>query len=365
MRIRPSKLSLTCACPGSVRMQHENPTPFGESEYAKKGTATHWVAEQMLLGHSVLAGVVAPNGVVITAEMLATAEYYSNFVVSKSEGEKVRVEEKVHCSRAAAEGVHGTCDAWVYIPSKRLLRVMDLKSGYRRTVAKGNHQLIAYATGIMDDVLKVPDSDVDVELIIVQPNVPVSGAAVDVWAVRGSDLRPYANDIANSVGVALGENPPFRPGMHCGLCDARGRCDALRDAAMSASEYAYSARTDGGVEEIGRELIFAEQAKAVLDAHVDGLTAIMSASLRAGEKSTTHYIKNGNSRLEWREGYESIFRMGDLAGVELRRPPEPITPTQAIKKGVDKDVVALYASRRPTSKIERIDLTKVKELLKK
>ncbi len=213
----------------------------------------------------------------------------------------------------------------------------------------------------------MPDTDLHVELTIVQPNVPISGAAIDIWRVRGDELRPYANEIANGVGLALQPDPPLRPGEHCARCDARGACGALASAATAAMEYAYSEvqLPERGAEALGRELFFAERFEKVISAHRDGLQTRLEEALRRGEKSADYRISVATSRLEWTAGYDSVFRLGELAGIDLRKSPEPITPTQAIKKGIDKEIIEQYASRRTSAKLERIDHQQAMEIFAK
>ncbi len=129
MRIRPSKLSLTTACPGSVRMQLENPWVGPESEYARKGTATHWAAERTLRGEQVATGEVAPNGHIVAPDMLACAEYYAGVVRQQADVHEVHIESEVACTRVGPEGTKGTCDAWAWCPGDMTLRVCDMKSG--------------------------------------------------------------------------------------------------------------------------------------------------------------------------------------------------------------------------------------------
>jgi hypothetical protein len=55
----------------------------------------------------------------------------------------------------------------------------------------------------------------------------------------------------------------------------------------------------------------------------------------------------------WKDGeQDSVLVMGDMYGLDLRKTPAPITPTQAIKeamrKGVDTSVISIYSHRPRT-----------------
>ena len=52
----------------------------GDNGPAMEGTAAHWVFEEMLAGRDVVEGVVAPNGVTVTDEMIDGANIFCDVV---------------------------------------------------------------------------------------------------------------------------------------------------------------------------------------------------------------------------------------------------------------------------------------------
>jgi hypothetical protein len=56
-------------------------------------------------------------------------------------------------------------------------------------------------------------------------------------------------------------------------------------------------------------------------------------------------ITHGKARERWAKPPAEVFALGDMMGVELRKPSEAITPNQARDLGLDAAVIAAYAER--------------------
>ena len=79
--LRPSNAGRWVNCAASPRL--EELYPDTENEYAKEGTAAHWVAAQVLSGEHTLDELTdraAPNGVIVTGEMVEHVQTYIDVV---------------------------------------------------------------------------------------------------------------------------------------------------------------------------------------------------------------------------------------------------------------------------------------------
>jgi hypothetical protein len=85
--LAPSSAARWIACAGSVMMEVLYPETV-EHAAAAEGTASHWAASEMLAGRVVAEGQVAPNGVVLSDEMIECAEVYVDNVMRVVRGAK-------------------------------------------------------------------------------------------------------------------------------------------------------------------------------------------------------------------------------------------------------------------------------------
>src|SRR3546814_2922085 len=122
IELRPSGAGRWVNCPASPRI--EAPFPDVESEDAKEGTAAHWVAAQVLGGHMQLEELTdraAPNGVIVTGEMVEHVESYIAAV-----GTPAVVEQELPTAIPGVET--GTPDARRVVGPNGY--IWDLKYGY-------------------------------------------------------------------------------------------------------------------------------------------------------------------------------------------------------------------------------------------
>ena len=82
------------------------------------------------------------------------------------------------------------------------------------------------------------------------------------------------------------------------------------------------------------------------------------ALIQGGKSVPGWSIDHTVGREEWSKPASEVFALGQLFGVDLARPAEPITPAQARKAGVDATVISAYAKRKAgTAKLIKVDTT--------
>lgn len=356
--LRPSAADTWVNCFGSVQMMAQFPPDNGPE--ALEGEAAHWAATETLAGHIVRVGDTAPNGVVITDEMIDGAAMYVAAVVQRIAPDEWHIEQTLPIPYVHEQN-GGTSDTWGLGYEPWLLHVVDYKFGYGFVEVFENWQCLDYVSGAIHHLQSIgrwkPEYEerIIVEITIVQPRSYHRDGPVRSWRVKLSDLRAHFNILHNAAHEALKPNPPTTPGEHCRYCTARHACDALQRAALNVCDVAGTATPFNLTPaQTGAELRRLDYAAKLLAARKSGLEVQALSMIKAGQ-SVPYYIAEASfGRLAWREGMETaVIAMGQLLGHDLAKPQQPITPTQAKNLGIDEAVISEY-SHRPRGEIKLV-----------
>lgn len=366
-RVMPSALHLTVNCAFSLIAQEQVP-PTPETDEEAEGSAAHWVAMKVAsrarmfkLGEKFQHGGREWE---IDDEMLDGAALYAHQCSPAG-----RFENAVAIPHVHDTDCWGTPDFWQrFMPSSGLdlLKVVDYKYGHRWIEVYEHYQLIAYAAGVAR-LLSLP-FDYKVTLVIVQPRAYGPAGPVREWSLTVGDLYEYCiKIIAPKVAEALGSNPAATTGRHCLDCKARHACQTLRYA--SANIVDFSQR--GTVEQLepaamGAELRILKEAIKRIEARYSGLHAQAENLARAGHNIPFWEMQQSVGRLKWMAdtSVDTVAGMGDLLGVDLRKPATLITPTQAKSAGIDEAIILQYAERpKGAHKLVPINITATRKKL--
>lgn len=365
-RVAPSALVLTMACEGSLQLQEQVPQ-CPQTEEQAEGDAAHVVAMahgKGLEGAWVVGAKFENKGRewTITKDMFEGAQLYAR-AIGGMHGH-LRLEDAVRISRIHPTECWGTPDAWRFFPGGSyeplpydpwtsllpVVRVGDYKFGHRYVELFESAQLIPYGLGVIER-LNLSDLEVILELIIVQPRC-FSAEPVRVWRVRASDLRAFINIMVGKVEAALGPDPKTTTGSHCLDCTARHLCQTLRYGSTHIVTYAGSAEpTPLDYVSMGQELRILEDAAKQLEARRTGLKAQVEAHVRAGNAVPLWSLKPGRSNRIYNEDVtpQHMAAVCDILGVNIRKPLEVMTPTQAITAGIDESTMDEYSHRPPAA----------------
>lgn len=301
-----------------------------QSPEALEGTAAHWVAAAMAMGRPPLEGSQAPNGVAVTQEMLEGGRLLVDTLASLG-NLPWQVETPLAIPSIHPRDNWGTPDlrAW----GARELYIIDYKFGHGIVEAYENWQEIDYAAGCFDEanVNGLDDQQIIVHLGIIQPRGFHRDGPVRWWHVRGSDLRAYFNTLRNAAQAATGPDPKGAPTVE-GCADCRGRhaCEALqRSAYVAADQAGQWGAVNLTPAEAGVELRTLRRAAKQLEARISGLEAQVVAAIKSGVPVPLWALESVPARLEWSRPLPEVFALGDLLSVDLRKPVDAVTPTQA------------------------------------
>lgn len=333
--------------------------PQGATPESLEGEAAHWAAWEMFAGKLIKEGSLAPNGMVITDEMIDGAELICDILDGFSDHLNWNVEQKIHIPRIH-DRCFGTPDAWSFSVAKYKLTIIDYKFGHKFVDEFENDQCVAYAAGILDKIatelgkpLGLIDQGIAVEIVIVQPRCFYRGASVRSWNAKASDLRAQINGLANAAANYFSNPHATKTNSACGNCPGRHVCPALQHAAYSDAETAFdSYPVELSPIALGRELRLLERASERLSARIEGLRESALGKIRIGERVPFYKGEYGSGRQRWTLPAEQIMAMGQMLNQDLSK-PAVITPKQAIKKGVDENVIRAY-SETPSGELRLI-----------
>jgi hypothetical protein len=332
-------------CPGSSTLEAKHPQE--DTEDTLNGDASHWVASSVLTtpqGIEDFIGLTAFNKVIITDEIAEAAELYVATILAVSSA-GLHVEEAIRAPRVHAESF-GTPDCWYYDATQGILHIWDYKYGHGIVEPFENWQAINYYAGIIDK-LGIPDEFLQVRIHIVQPRAPHYEGPVRTWKTTGGALRNYVNRLHNAAGEALGPNPRYVSGEWCRYCKGRHVCLSSEQAAMYSVDVTNSvASRDLSDEEMGTELAILTRAYKALEYRITGMEAEALARINKGAVIPGRKKGYGRGSMNWTKPKKEIAILGDLMGVDVRKPEEVLTPNQAKDKGLDISLLDVYIDKR-------------------
>jgi hypothetical protein len=350
-------------CPGSVMMEMMHPETE-ESEDAKEGTASHELAARLidLFSRAItpqpgeFVGQTAGNGVIWTEESYEGALQYAEDVrdVMRSTGvfggPNLAIEQRVDAPHIHAES-WGTPDCTLF--KDGVLYLWDYKFGHRVVDAFENWQLISYAIGKLDEITGgngLADQHIRIVMTVVQPRAYHRRGTVRRWECMGSDLRPYANILAGKAAEALGDDPQCVTGPECLHCSGRHACPTLQHATMAAVAYLGKPTPEPlDADALGLEKRILDHAALLIKARLTGIDAQIEAMIKSGGTVPGWALEPGQGRQRWNVPPVEVIALGDMLGIDLRKPEEPITPKQAQKAGIDGAVISAYAETPSTA----------------
>lgn len=348
--LAPSSASTWSICSLAPTMNARFPQTEESSE-AAEGTAAHWVAWEIVQGRDVALHAQAPNGLLVTEEMLEGAELIADTLFARRTVQAALVIEQTIQITSIRAGMYGTPDLWGFDLQRCHLEIFDYKFGHRFVDEFWNKQGLCYLSGIVDLLIKQYGYDyaqlesyLTVAFTVIQPRCFYRGSSVRTHEFRLSECRPHFNHLANMAEVAFVPQPTATVNEHCGDCPGRHTCDALQLSAYTAAEYS----TRRGIVELtpsaaALELKILSTALDRLTARVEGLKEVTITNLTAGKHVPYYRAEPGMGRSTWNIPASQVIAIGTISGLDLQKPAEAVTPTQAKKLGVDERIVTQFS----------------------
>lgn len=335
--LAPSASARWVRCALSASLEAAYPESEASPE-SLEGTAAHWAVQMLLQGVAISEGSQAPNGIAITDEMLQAAIVVRDDIraqLGPDWSERLFVEHRVEIPRVHPQN-WGTPDyfAWGRLGDGRLkLWIWDFKFGHEVVEAFENWQLIDYTAGCLSHakIDGLGEQNVVVDMRVIQPRAHHRDGIVRNWMVIASDLRTYWNRLEMAADDATSTTPTCTPHPEaCKNCNGRHACEGLQRAAYWAADYGQkSGAINLPPHALGLELRALKRAQALLNARVTGLESEVEATIKRRERVPFWILESSPGRLSWTQPNSAVLAYGEMLGLKLAKPTEPITPTQA------------------------------------
>lgn len=363
MNITAHNANVWVNCSGSLSLQSKHPKPYIEgemSESRKEGLAFHEIAARILktwqtpgdsqpFDRKDIVGQMSKHGLPYDDDMYDHAREYVNDVIAvynnAGQYRELHVEERINLD-ALSNDAWCVADCWVVNPSTRTITVWDAKYGNSLVEVFENWQLLCYAVGLINEFPNVDRSGWTFDLRVFQPRGYHRDGVCRSWIVTSDELRNYENVLYVAGQKALGDKPQCKTGEHCYLASCNRVCESFQRQVYDGMEYVgESVGNDLHGVNLAVEIIQLRRIKEQLSARLKALEESAIVHSRKGEALPGLMAQETYGRKSWRKDIDQneVISMGDLMGVELRKPRELLTPAQCLKKGVDEDVINTYS----------------------
>lgn len=329
--------------------------PQDDSQASLEGTAAHWAAWEQFAMRPVTEGMTAPNGMIVTGEMLDGGELLIDTIGQRvRRGTPFNIETPVKI-KTISEKCFGTPDYWAFDSSRAHLEIVDYKFGHLFVDEYFNPQGISYLLGILaqlvaeDRILGKPEA-CTAAFTIVQPRC-FYRAPVRTHSFVVREILPYLEKLQAAAQAALQPTPVARVNEHCTNCPGRHACPTLQQAAYAGAEYASERPPlELSASAAAIELRMMERALSALDSRVEGLREQVTANLRKGLQVPLYHLEPTRARDQWNVPIEHVIAMGQAMGKNLSK-PGVMTPNQARKEGIDESVIKGYSISQSSMKL--------------
>lgn len=340
--IRPSAMATVMQCPGSDQMRQMFARP--ESTDGDEGTLAHRIASGVLMGDDSL--WVESTG----PEMTAAVTMYVEDVRTHTEGWVLHVEKQI-TPRDIHMDLNGTCDAFAMGPASNHLVVWEFKYGWGIVNERINWQFLCYASAARNIFFNRADK---ITFRLVQPRPHCARGRIREWTISPSELKFFEGKIRQGIELARSENPPLVTGPNCRYCSALLFCPAAEEAvhlALGATTFYHTVGL--APEELSRELDILLAAKEVLTSRIASVEERIIDRIKKGTSVPGWSLKNAAGRKKWTVPAGEVIKYAQLFGIDLAKPAEPITPTQALNMGLSKEILNAIITQESTIKLER------------
>lgn len=342
--LSPSGSKRWMVCPASLRLPQES----SESSYAAEGTAAHSLAEACwfcsldaidFIGREI-------DGFLVTEEMAGAIAIYVDTIRDRARklgASDDQVHLEVTLVHPTMDFFGGTIDCRIETDTHRC--IIDLKYGAGITVEVDNPQLDCYVA--------LADAQVShwkpTEVVIVQPRVKHEGGPVRSRQVTEKDLADFSLKLGEVVknlkdfATHEVEAEDVHPGEHCRWCPAKRWCPGLKAAVdlAAASEFDVAAID---AEDTAKWLALEKPVMMFFKAHKVWATQTLA---NGGSVPGWKLVSGREGNRAWAvEEDDLIDQLAELGICKSQITEQKlISPAQAEKRGVPKDVIAPLVKR--------------------
>lgn len=348
-----TKLNRIVGCNGSLSMPKFSLGVESDNSGIKdEGIAAHHLACNLNTTNDVnLIGKQAPNGVFMTEEMLASVAEYIDYIEGRSpyrffsemECDASHSLENYFTVNGRADNITHTCD--------NVLFVDEFKYGYKIVNPEMNWTLLSHAIGYCQNLGNAPMPEQFV-FSIIQPRAIHHRGIIRQWIIDANSFMNYWQHLINVLSNPTNE---IVTGDHCHRCPSLAFCPSATQAGynlVEASNISFDENiTNSELSELMDLLNSSiKRAKSKLEA----LEEIAMYKIKRGEVVENYLPETSLGNTSWLNHVTpEMIKM--LTGVDVKN-GKMITPTQAKKKGISKEIVEML-SHRPNRGVKLTRIT--------
>ncbi len=339
-----AQLWVNCSLAGNVIASghyHSTPDAIPNDDDAKReGICAHWVAESMFNNRGVAArdmiGEQHKNGWVVDEEMAhhvaSYVEYVEQFGTVTAAEKPVSLYDGLVVGRLDNTSTSGS-----------ILRIFDLKYGWKLKEAHHNYESLCYALAEWSADPWTVDA---IEIHIYQPRPHHPDGPARVWRIERAEIQTWYAWLFQ-VATEARDNPRATVGDQCKYCPAAASCHALAAASYDITQTVLESRMLLYTpEQLAAELRFLEMAKKRIAARAKAIEAEATARLSKGQFIPGAVLEATKGNRQWKYALDKL-------AVMLGRPVHkevPMSPAEMERAGVSKNIVNSLSERPNTGR---------------
>lgn len=262
----------------------------------------------------------------------------------------------VECDTSFTYGpwrVNGRADYLYFHQPSNTLHVYDFKYGWSLVDPERNYTLIWHALSYIWKTGITPNT---VVFGIFQPRPAHPDGSFRTWEIDAQLLGKVTNELLNALTHPSDET---RSGNHCYKCPGLATCETALRAAMNAIDYAEMQYEEQlTTVQLSHELDQLARAENMLKARKQALEASAKHRIATGEMVPNYALETGLGNRRWQSNITADF-VKAMTGVDVVAKQTLITPAEAERRGISKDLVKALTERPSTGiKLVREDANK-------
>jgi len=342
---KASKADIWFNCPGSITAGLQCTSPAAPGVYRDEGKEAHALAAKFVedMCQAKIVGIHSNS-----SEMSKHAFDFAEIIAHKLReikvfgGDHMGIEKYMEIPLVHPD-CSGTPDVWAYDQRHKTAHIWELKYGHRFVDAYENKQLLCYASGLSE---RFPEAK-KFNLMVYQPRY-YDGDKFREWGLSLKEMGGYLPELKEATENALSDKPRFKVGEHCRWCDARHDCATLLQDTTSTYEYVKSSKIAGlDAKGTAVELKLLKDAKIRVDIMLEALESSAIEMISCGKLVPGFSMSRGSGSLAWNIDMKALKTIALVHSIVPLTKETPITPLQAIKKGLPQDVVDSISERLP------------------
>lgn len=349
-KLPPASAARRVVCPGS-RVLEEKYTIDKDSPSAIEGKLAHEIAAACIRNpyDSIRDSYSNYTNEMIDGAILYKTEIFNYLHNTNTHHSALRIEEILDISIIHPE-CSGVPDCWFF--KEGVLYLFEYKFGHTYVEVFENWQLIEYAAGI-SNLLEACN---EVEFVIIQPRGFHRNGQVRRWRVSISTLQPLFKRLRETEELAFQDIAICVASDQCNQCQARHVCPTLQQAALRAVDATYlNIPHNLNAVDLGYQMRYLTQALHLIEARLTGLKEETEIRIKRGEMVPGYMLDSQFERMQWRVDAKEIIALGEMLDINLAKSQTVVTPKQALKLGVPKELLDTYVEFVP-SKMRLVEI---------